>query len=58
MVKSKKLTEEKIENIIGNVKVNLSMERMELTDEEITVIRKFLNGELTEKEALEIILKV
>lgn len=58
MVKSKKLTEEKIENIIGNVKVNLSMEGMELTDEEIAVIRKFLNGELTEKEALEIILKV
>lgn len=53
-----KLSDEKIEKAIANAKGSLAVDGMIVTDEETEVIRKYLKGELTEKEALEMILRV
>jgi len=49
------LSDEKIEQMIGNVKASLAIERLYVTDEESEVYRKYLKGNLTEGEVLEII---
>ena len=49
------MSDEKIEQMIGNVKASLAIERLYVTDEESEVYRKYLKGNLTEGEVLEII---
>lgn len=57
MAVNRKLSDEEIEKAIANVKGSLAVDGMIVTDEETEVIRKYVKGDLTEKEVLEIIKK-
>ena len=46
-----------IEKGIDNAKGSLAVDGINVTDEETEVIRRYVRGELTEKEVLEIIKK-
>lgn len=48
---SRKL-DEKIAKMIGNVKASLAIEGLYVTDEENEVYKKYLKGDLTEKDVL------
>lgn len=43
------------ERIIANVKATLALEKLEPSDEVIEIIRKHLNGSISENKALEMI---
>ena len=45
---------EKIEQMIGNVKASLAIEGLYVTDNEAEIFQKYLEGALTEKQVLEI----
>ena|GEM_PF-803371 len=53
----KRIPDEKIEQMIGNVKASLAIEGLYITEGETKVFKKYLEGVLTEKEVLEIIRK-
>lgn len=57
MAKNSKLSDEKIEKILANAKASLAVEGLIVTDEEKNLVRKCLKGDISEKEALEIIKK-
>lgn len=50
----KKLSDKQIESILANAKGSLSVEGLHVTDQESEIVRKYLKGEYTEKEVLEI----
>ena len=51
----KKMDDMKIEKIIANAAASLAIEGSIVTSEETEIVRKYLKGQLTEKELLEII---
>jgi len=53
----KKLSSNRIEQILDNARASLSMEGMEVTEVETEVVRKYLLGIYTEKDVLNIIAK-
>jgi len=53
----KKLSSNRIEQILDNARTSLSMEGMEVTEVETEIVRKYLLGIYTEKDVLNIIAK-
>jgi len=49
------LSNEKIEQMIDNVKASLAIEGLYVTEDEAEIFKKYLEGALTEKDVLEII---
>lgn len=54
MNSKKTLTKKQIELNIANVKATLAMEGLNLTDDELEVLRRYAQGELTQKQVFEI----
>lgn len=57
MGNDRKVSIQKREKIIANVKATLSIEGLELLDDESNLIKKYLDGELSEDEILRVINK-
>lgn len=55
MAKNRKLSDEAIEKVIANAKDSLAIEGLIVTNEEENLVREYLKGMITEKEALETI---
>lgn len=49
--------EEKFEYDINNIKKDFEMENMIVTDEDIALLKRYLNKEITKQEMIDIILK-
>ncbi len=55
MDKVKRIPDEKIELMLGNVRATLGIEGLLISEEETKILRQYLKGELTEEQVLEII---
>lgn len=51
----KKIDKKNVDQMILNAKASLAIEELKVKIEEVEVVRKYFNGEYTEKEVLEII---
>ncbi len=51
----KKLTDKQIEKVINNIKGSFHLEGQELDEFDMTLMRRYLKGEVSEKEALALI---
>ena len=49
--------EEKFEYDINNIKKDFEMENMIVTDEDIALLKRYLNKEITKQKMIDIILK-
>lgn len=50
------ISEKEINKMINNIKTSLQIEGMDITNEETKIGKKFLKGEISENEALKLIL--